>query len=209
MTKVSTNSKKKGAQKHQNTFAFHANKNSKKTKIINSLPINGVYVEHIFSLVALIIQTNEIITITALCEQRCQKCKDIIDWRKKFKKYKPLTTPKRCVGCEEKTVKEAYHILCNKCTSEKGVCAKCQEVAQITPSGTKSDKELLQEQQELERILSTLPERRRRSYLRRLERGEAPPLSSLVKEGNKEDDIDEEEEDDEDFNDEENDSEDD
>ncbi|CAG8717232.1 5396_t:CDS:2, partial [Acaulospora morrowiae] len=136
--------KKKGAQKYQNTFAFHANKNSKKTKTINSLPIDGV----------------------------CQKCKDIIEWRKKYKKYKPLTVPKRCVGCEEKTVKEAYHILCNKCATEKGACAKCQEVTQITSSGVKSDKELLQEQQELERILSTLSERKKRSYLRKLERGQ-------------------------------------
>jgi hypothetical protein len=42
MTKISTNSKKKGGQKHQNTFAFQSNKNSKKTKYINSLPINGL-----------------------------------------------------------------------------------------------------------------------------------------------------------------------
>ncbi|CAG8631993.1 13714_t:CDS:2 [Gigaspora rosea] len=95
MIKVSTSGKKKGTQKYQNFYAFRANKNSKKTKLINLLPINSV-------------------------------CKNIIEWRKKFKRYKLLKTPKRCVCYEEKTIKEAYHILCNKCAKDKGVCAKCQ-----------------------------------------------------------------------------------
>ncbi|CAG8518280.1 7041_t:CDS:2 [Scutellospora calospora] len=146
MIKVSTSSKKKGAQKHQNTYAFHANKNSKKTKLINSLPINGV----------------------------CKRCKEIIEWRKKFKKYKRLTTPKRCVCCEEKTIKEAYHILCNKCANDKGVCAKCQESAAIVHS----DKELMQEQQDLDSALSSLPERKKRTYLRQLKSGNAVSLSN-------------------------------
>ncbi|CAG8524069.1 10455_t:CDS:2, partial [Paraglomus brasilianum] len=98
--KISISGKKKQQQKYQNTKAFKPNKNSKKSKYINALPINGV-------------------------------CREIIEWRKQFKKYKPLTTPKKCVGCLEKTVKEAYHILCNKCASTKGVCAKCQETMDI------------------------------------------------------------------------------
>ncbi|RIB00691.1 hypothetical protein C2G38_1993999 [Gigaspora rosea] len=98
MIKVSTSGKKKGTQKYQNFYAFRANKNSKKTKLINLLPINSVY----------------------------KRCKNIIEWRKKFKRYKLLKTPKRCVCYEEKTIKEAYHILCNKCAKDKGVCAKCQ-----------------------------------------------------------------------------------
>ncbi|CAG8833789.1 32179_t:CDS:2, partial [Gigaspora margarita] len=150
MIKVSTSGKKKGAQKHQNSYAFHANKNSKKTKLINSLPINGV----------------------------CKRCKDIIEWRKKFKKYKPLKTPKRCVCCDEKTVKEAYHILCNKCSKDKGVCAKCQGSDDIVTSDVKDDKELLQEQQEFDSILSSLPERKKRTYLRQLERGGVASLSN-------------------------------
>ncbi|CAB4374256.1 hypothetical protein RhiirA5_493204 [Rhizophagus irregularis] len=149
MSKISTNSKKKSGQKHQNTFSFQSNKNSKKTKYINSLPINGL----------------------------CHKCKEIIEWRKKYKKYKPLTTLKRCVNCNEKAVKEAYHILCSKCATDKKVCAKCQESAEIVSSNNKSDKELLKEQQEREKVLESLPERKRRTYLRQLERGKAPPLS--------------------------------
>ncbi|RIA97712.1 hypothetical protein C1645_751815 [Glomus cerebriforme] len=151
MTKVSTNSKKKNGQKHQNTFAFQPNKNSKKTKFINSLPINGL----------------------------CHRCKEILEWRKKYKKYKPLTTPKRCVNCNEKAIKEAYHVLCSKCATSKKVCAKCQESAEIVSSNIKSSKELLKEQQEREKVLASLPERKRRTYIRQLERGEALPLSLI------------------------------
>lgn len=35
------------------------------------------------------------------------------------------------VNCNEKAVKEAYHILCSKCATDKKVCAKCQESAEI------------------------------------------------------------------------------
>jgi len=44
MTKVSLSGKKKSGQKYQNSFAFKPNKNSKKSKIINSLPVDGLYV---------------------------------------------------------------------------------------------------------------------------------------------------------------------
>lgn len=53
--------------KHQNTYAFRHNKNSKKSAKIMSTAIAGV----------------------------CLKCHQIIEWRKKYRKYKPLTTPKR------------------------------------------------------------------------------------------------------------------
>ncbi|KAI8596070.1 hypothetical protein EDD21DRAFT_420032, partial [Dissophora ornata] len=58
---------KKGAQAHKNTYAFHANKSSKITKRIANMPVGGL----------------------------CQKCVEVIMWRKKFKKYKPLTTTKK------------------------------------------------------------------------------------------------------------------
>ncbi|KAK9720717.1 hypothetical protein K7432_003950 [Basidiobolus ranarum] len=96
---------KKGAQKYQNTTAYRHNKNSKKTREINALPISGL----------------------------CQRCLDVLEWRKRFRKYKPLTTAKKCVCCQQKAIKEAYHVLCNKCATEKKVCAKCQESKQIVP----------------------------------------------------------------------------
>lgn len=92
-------------QKHQNRTAFKNNLHdtSTKTKFLNSMDVSGV----------------------------CQKCKNIIEWKIKYKKYKSLTAPKKCVGCEQKTVKHNYHVLCNKCAREKDVCAKCYKKAEV------------------------------------------------------------------------------
>lgn len=68
MSSKKGNNKKKG-QKYQNRSAFKNNlhDSSKTTKQINGLFVGGV----------------------------CERCRDIIEWRKKFKKYKPLTAPKK------------------------------------------------------------------------------------------------------------------
>ncbi|KAG0238697.1 hypothetical protein BGW42_002563 [Actinomortierella wolfii] len=142
--KVSTrkgNNKKKG-QAHKNTFAFHANKASKITKKIAAMPIGGL----------------------------CAKCVEVIEWRKKFRKYKPLTTARKCVSCDQKAIKEAYHVMCNKCAGEKNVCAKCLESREIVPTNIKTEKELMKEQVEFDRLLASMNERQRRAYLRKLER---------------------------------------
>lgn len=56
---------RKQAPKHQNGFAFKHNPKSKKTNYILSLPNEGL----------------------------CQRCHDQIEWRKSYRKYKPLTKP--------------------------------------------------------------------------------------------------------------------
>lgn len=60
---------KKKAQKYQNVTAFKndLHDTSRTTKLINSTPVMGV----------------------------CARCRDAIEWRKKFKKYKPLKAPKK------------------------------------------------------------------------------------------------------------------
>lgn len=80
--------KKKGrAPKHQNTFAFRHNPKSKKTdKILNS-PNVGV----------------------------CRRCHDKIEWRKKYRKYKPRTQLGKCNLCSMKKIKAAYHTICTDC----------------------------------------------------------------------------------------------
>ena len=67
-TRRKGDNKKKG-QKYQNTVAFKNNLHdkSKTTKAINSLVVRGV----------------------------CERCREIIEWKKKYKKYKPLTAPKK------------------------------------------------------------------------------------------------------------------
>ena len=66
-TKKGNNAKK--GQRHQNTKAYKndLHDTSKKTRQINSLVVGGV----------------------------CARCREIIEWRKKFNKYKPLNAPKK------------------------------------------------------------------------------------------------------------------
>ncbi|CAO3598959.1 unnamed protein product [Absidia cylindrospora] len=139
------NNSKKG-QAHQNTTSWKPNKNSKKTREINALPVYGL----------------------------CQRCTDVILWRKKYRKYKPLTSVKKCVGCEQKNIKEAYHVLCNNCATEKKVCGKCLETKEIITDKEeiKSAADELKDEQELDRMLGKMTLRQRRSYMRKLERGD-------------------------------------
>jgi hypothetical protein len=81
--------KKKGhAPAHQNAVAFHHNPKSKKTAHILSLPISGV----------------------------CLKCKEKLEWRKQYRKYKPLTQHGKCNACNKRNVKAAYHTICSDCS---------------------------------------------------------------------------------------------
>ena len=63
------NSNRKRAQKHKNITAFRndLHDTSHVTKKINNLEFDGL----------------------------CVRCKDCIEWKVKFKKYKPLTMPKK------------------------------------------------------------------------------------------------------------------
>ncbi|XP_069817953.1 uncharacterized protein C9orf85 homolog isoform X1 [Dendropsophus ebraccatus] len=60
-------------QKHRNVIVYKNDKHdsSAKTKKINCKEHDGV----------------------------CQRCKDVLEWRVKFSKYKPLSQPKKCVKC--------------------------------------------------------------------------------------------------------------
>ncbi|XP_018417774.1 PREDICTED: uncharacterized protein C9orf85 homolog [Nanorana parkeri] len=86
-------------QKHKNATVFKNDKydSSSRTKKINSKLHDGV----------------------------CQRCKDVLAWKVKFSKYKPLSQPKKCVKCLQKTVKDAYRIICKPCAIEHELCAKC------------------------------------------------------------------------------------
>lgn len=96
-----TKKKKKGrAPAHQNTFAFRHNPKSKKTEKILASPNVGV----------------------------CSKCRDKIEWRKKYRKYKPLTQPAKCNVCCSRSITAAYHTICGKCAvSEGAVCAMLEK----------------------------------------------------------------------------------
>ena len=85
--------------KHQNKFAFKHNKNSKKTKKILSIP-----------------------NVALNC---CPKCVKQINWKIKYRKYKPVKQPSKCNNCKKKNVVVAYHSLCKTCSKKLSKCAKC------------------------------------------------------------------------------------
>ncbi|KAJ9584600.1 hypothetical protein L9F63_021070, partial [Diploptera punctata] len=89
------NIKRTRPQKHQNTTAFKNNLHdtSHKTKQLNRIEISNV----------------------------CLKCKNILDWKIKYKKYKSLKT---CTKCQQKTVKHSYHTICSECAQSLKVCPK-------------------------------------------------------------------------------------
>lgn len=110
MTRISSGKKKSGAPAHANRYAYIHNRNSRLTREILAMPIGGI----------------------------CPTCRAVLEWRKRFRKYKPLTVPKRCVRCGEKTVKEAYHIICRPCGAKNRACAKCLQPwsPKLAPDGT-------------------------------------------------------------------------
>ena len=80
--------RKKGrAPAHQNKYAFRHNPKSKKTDKILASPNVGV----------------------------CRRCHEKIEWRKQYRKYKPLTQPGKCNLCQRRNIKAAYHTICADC----------------------------------------------------------------------------------------------
>ncbi|XP_016322389.1 uncharacterized protein C9orf85 homolog [Sinocyclocheilus anshuiensis] len=71
----------------------------------------------------------------------CQHCKDVLEWKVKYNKYKPLTQPRKCVKCLQKTVKDAYHIICKPCALKLELCAKCGKEEIVIPLDTKEEEE--------------------------------------------------------------------
>ena len=136
-------STRKRPQRYQNTRAFKNDLYDKtaQTKKINNLQISNV----------------------------CERCKSVLEWRIKYKKFKPLKAPSTCTKCSQKTVKHAYHIMCKPCADKNEVCPKCgkhEELVEPKPT----PEELLKLDQEMQAMLKTLPERKRRTFLRYLEK---------------------------------------
>lgn len=48
-----------------------------------------------------------------------------MEWRKKYRKYKPLRQPATCNDCHKKTITSAYHKICGPCARERRVCPFC------------------------------------------------------------------------------------
>jgi Uncharacterized conserved protein (DUF2039) len=128
--------------KHQNVHAFRHNKKSKMTAKILASPNQGL----------------------------CQRCYEKIEWRKKYRKYKPLKVPGKCTSCSRRAVTRAYHTLCDDCASDKGVCGWCQQAHSIVLP-VQDEKEAEREEIAEEALLASMNLRQRRTYLRKLYRG--------------------------------------
>lgn len=104
----------------------------------------------------------------------CQHCKSVIEWKIKYKKYKPLKQAKTCVKCNQRNIKKAYHVLCSGCAKNSKSCAKCLKTesqdVEIEPAPP-SMIEQMKLKAEMDRMIKTLPERKRRTFLRFMNQG--------------------------------------
>ncbi|XP_072373473.1 uncharacterized protein C9orf85 homolog [Scyliorhinus torazame] len=93
------------AQKHQNVIGFKNDKYIKSDKIkrLNAMMHSGV----------------------------CKHCKEVLEWKVKYNKYKPLSQARKCVKCLQKTVKDSYHVMCKPCAFKLELCAKCGKREEI------------------------------------------------------------------------------
>mmetsp|Transcript_6551 Transcript_6551/g.8605 ORF Transcript_6551/g.8605 Transcript_6551/m.8605 type:complete len:180 (-) Transcript_6551:79-618(-) len=135
-------SKKKGrAPAHQNTYAFKHNPNSKKTAKILAMPVEGL----------------------------CRRCTEKIEWRKKYRKYKPLTQPSKCNRCHKRNIKAAYHTICVDCASKDNkICEMCTKEPALRNEYDEQEQEI--ERQRLLLTMSKMKLREKRTLERQLER---------------------------------------
>lgn len=99
----------------------------------------------------------------------CVKCKTILEWKIKYKKYKLLKAPKKCTKCEQKTVKNAYHMMCMPCAEMQKVCPKCGKVEEIVK---KNEFDQGKMDTQLQKLIRDLPERKRRTFFRYISQNE-------------------------------------
>jgi hypothetical protein len=77
--------------------------------------------------------------------------------------------PRKCNLCDQKKIVRAYHVLCDDCASDLGVCAKCRDL-DVYKSELELEMEMAQEEVDLEEELDGLPLRVKRSILRKREK---------------------------------------
>ncbi|CAI9283100.1 uncharacterized protein LOC111885775 [Lactuca sativa] len=136
-----------GPPKHANKFAWKPNAGVK----INETEVGGRF--------------RPLSDITGVCP----KCKDQIEWKRKYGKYKPLTEPAKCQKCTKRAVRQAYHNLCNACAREHNVCAKCS--CRVDRIVGRDITEVEAEQKMLQAAIGNARERDKRSLIRAMNKG--------------------------------------
>ncbi|KAF8012726.1 hypothetical protein BT93_I0779 [Corymbia citriodora subsp. variegata] len=135
-------SNRRGPPKHQNAYAWKPNAGVK----INETEVGGRFRPY-----------SEVTGV-------CARCKEQIEWKRRYGKYKPLTEPAKCQKCTRRAVRQAYHNLCSGCAKEQNVCAKCR--CQVGNLIGRDSSEVEAEQKALEEAIKNARERDRRTLLR-------------------------------------------
>ncbi|KAK8491285.1 hypothetical protein V6N13_127936 [Hibiscus sabdariffa] len=149
-------SSRRGPPKHQNRYAWKPNAGVK----INEKEVGG--------------KLRPYSEITGVCP----RCREQIDWKRRYGKYKPLTEPAKCHLCAKRNVRQAYHNLCSGCAKEQKVCAKCRcRVDQIVG---RDSAEVEEEQKMLEEAIKNARERDRRTLLRAVNKSSSKSSSKTT-----------------------------
>lgn len=60
-----------------------------------------------------------------MVEGICPRCRDKVEWRFQYNKYKPLKQPGACSKCCKRTVLKAYRTWCDDCSKKAKCCPAC------------------------------------------------------------------------------------
>ncbi|CAF0842110.1 unnamed protein product [Adineta ricciae] len=101
----------------------------------------------------------------------CEHCQQVLEWRVHFRKYKPLTQPKKCVRCLQKNILRAYYIVCDDCGAKDNLCCKCGQSQDAPIERPVPAVEEEREQVEFENDIKLLRERQRRKFYRLMKQG--------------------------------------
>jgi len=69
-------------------------------------------------------------------EKICRKCRQIVQWRFQYDKYKPLKSIATCQNCKKKCISKAYRTFCEPCADNKKVCPSCCKAFIFDSSGS-------------------------------------------------------------------------
>ncbi|PUZ54660.1 hypothetical protein GQ55_5G149600 [Panicum hallii var. hallii] len=149
-------SKRQGPPKHQNRYAWKPNLGQK----INETEPGGRF--------------RPLSEITGVC----QRCRDQIDWKRRYGKYKPIVEPAKCQKCGKRAVRQAYHNVCRDCSKDLGICAKC--CTRVNELVGRDANEEDSERKALEEAVRGARERERRTLLRIMNKGKGGDSGSSV-----------------------------
>ncbi|XP_042383261.1 uncharacterized protein LOC121975589 isoform X2 [Zingiber officinale] len=153
-----SSSKRQGPPKHQNKYAWKPNAGCK----INESELGG--------------KLRPFSSISGVCP----RCKEQIDWKRRYGKYKPILEPAKCQKCGKRSVRQAYHNICSSCSKDHGICAKC--CCRTDDIVGRDVSELESERKALEEAIQNARERDRRTLLRAMDKkrpGTSPAVPKI------------------------------